>query len=103
LRISSRDAFWLVPFAAGTGVALHYDGQAQQNLGIDQSRIDTSNTISQFGSTYATLAGANAWHTLLRKKRFRLVAEHSAMLRIDDSVSHLCSLSCRVVPAASKR
>jgi hypothetical protein len=39
----------------------------------------------------------------LRKKRFRLVAEHSAMLRIDDSVSHLCSLSCRVVPAASKR
>jgi membrane-associated phospholipid phosphatase len=58
LRIQPRDAFWLVPFAAGTGVALHYDAQAQQNLGVDKSRIDASNTISGFGSTYATLGGA---------------------------------------------
>jgi len=58
LRVSSRDAFWLLPFAAGTGVALHYDAQAQQNLGIDNSRIDTSNIISGFGSPYATLGGA---------------------------------------------
>src|SRR5216683_7121094 len=66
LRISPRDAFWLVPFAAGTGVALHYDAQAQQNLGIDQSRIDTSNTISQFGSTYATLAGGGTLYVVGR-------------------------------------
>jgi membrane-associated phospholipid phosphatase len=58
LRVSSRDAFWLVPFAAGTGVALHYDAQAQQNLGIDKSRIDTSNTFSAFGSPYAAFGGA---------------------------------------------
>jgi len=58
LRVSSRDAFWLVPFAAGTGVALHYDAQSQENLGIDKSRIDTSNTISAFGSPYATFGGA---------------------------------------------
>jgi membrane-associated phospholipid phosphatase len=58
LRISPRDAFWLVPFAAGTGVAFHYDAQAQQNLGIDKSRIDTSNIASGFGSPYATLGGA---------------------------------------------
>ncbi len=58
LRVSPKDAFWLVPFAAGTAVALHYDAQAQQNLGIDKSRIDTSNIISGFGSAYATLGGA---------------------------------------------
>lgn len=58
LRIAPRDAFWLVPFAAGTGVALHYDAQAQQNLGMDKSRIDTSNIVSSFGSPYATLGGA---------------------------------------------
>jgi membrane-associated phospholipid phosphatase len=58
LRIAPRDAFWLVPFAAGTGVALQYDAQAQQNLGIDKSRIDTSNVVSGFGSPYATLGGA---------------------------------------------
>lgn len=38
LRMHPRDAFWLVPFAAGTGVALHYDAQAQQELGIDKGR-----------------------------------------------------------------
>ncbi len=58
LRISPRDGFWLVPFAAGTGVALHYDAQAQQNLGIDKSRIDASNIVSGFGSAYATVGGA---------------------------------------------
>jgi membrane-associated phospholipid phosphatase len=58
LRVSARDVFWLVPFAAGTGVALHYDAQAQQNLGIDKSRIDASNVVSGFGSPYATLGGA---------------------------------------------
>src|SRR5438034_4858788 len=57
LRVSHRDAVWLVPFAAGTAVALHYDAQAQQNLGIDKSRIDTSNIISGFSSPYATLGG----------------------------------------------
>ena len=58
MRVSPRDAFWLVPFAAGTGVALHYDAQAHQELGIDKSRIDRSNTISAFGSPYATFGGA---------------------------------------------
>jgi membrane-associated phospholipid phosphatase len=48
----------LVPFAAGTGVALHYDAQAQQNLGIDKRRIDTSNIVSGFLSPYAALGGA---------------------------------------------
>jgi hypothetical protein len=40
--MSARDAFWLVPFSAGTGVALHYDAQAQQNLGVDQSQSNTN-------------------------------------------------------------
>jgi hypothetical protein len=62
--LSPKDAFWLVPFAGATGVALHYDAQAQQELGIDKSRIDTSNTISTFGSPYATFAGASGLYFL---------------------------------------
>src|SRR5713101_3478948 len=64
LRVSPRHAFWLVPFAAGTGVALHYDAQAQQNLGIDKSRIDSSNIISGFGSSYVLLGGAAGFYFL---------------------------------------
>jgi len=57
-RLTPRDTIWLVPFAGATGVGLHYDAQALQNLGIDKSRIDTSNTISAFGSPYAIFGGA---------------------------------------------
>jgi hypothetical protein len=57
LRISPKDAIWLAPFAAGTGVALHYDAQAQQALGIDKTRIDISSTISDVG-LYGSIAGA---------------------------------------------
>jgi membrane-associated phospholipid phosphatase len=64
LRVSPKDAFWLVPFAAGTGFALHYDAQAQQSLGIGKSRIDTSDIASGFGSPCATLGGAAGHHFL---------------------------------------
>lgn len=63
-RFSPRDAFWLVPFAGPTGAALHYDAQAQQELGIDKSRTDTSSTISNFGSPYATFGGATGLYFL---------------------------------------
>jgi len=56
LRVSSDDAIWLVPFAGATGVALHYDAQAQQDLGIDKTRIDASDTFSNAG-LYGSLAG----------------------------------------------
>jgi len=57
LRIRSRDAYWLAPFAGATGVALHYDAQAQQELGIDQTRIDASNAFSDFG-LYGSIGSA---------------------------------------------
>ena len=63
LRISSKDALWLVPFAAGTGVALHYDVQAQQDLGIEKTRIDTSDTISDVG-LYGSIAGGGGLYLL---------------------------------------
>jgi hypothetical protein len=63
LRLSPRDTFWLVPFAAATGVALHYDVQAQQELGIDKSRIDASNTISDVG-LYGSIGGAGGLYLL---------------------------------------
>lgn len=63
LRIKPRDAFWLVPFAGFTGVALHYDAQAQQELGIDKTRIDASNTISDVG-LFGSMGGAGGLYLL---------------------------------------
>lgn len=56
LRMKSRDFLWFAPFAAGTGIALHYDAQAQQELGFDQTRIDVSSTLSDVG-LYGSIAG----------------------------------------------
>src|SRR2546425_2225651 len=75
LRIQSRDAFWLVPFAGATALAIHYDVEAQQELGIDRSRIDTSNNISLFGSTYATLAESGALYFVGRLRHNDHLAE----------------------------
>src|SRR5260370_9555177 len=66
IRLQSRDALWLVPFAGATAVAIHYDARAQQELGIDQSRIDTSNNVSLLGSSYATLAEGGALYAVGR-------------------------------------
>ena len=66
LRLRSRDALWLVPFAGATAVAIHYDPTARQELGIDHSRIDASNAISQFGSTYATIGAGGTMYLIGR-------------------------------------
>jgi membrane-associated phospholipid phosphatase len=58
LRAQPVDAIWLIPFGAATGVAIYYDPQAQQGLGINLNRINASKTVSQFGSPYATFGAA---------------------------------------------
>jgi len=66
LRLQSRDALWLLPFAGATAVAIHYDPSAVQQLGIDKSRIDASNVISAFGSTYATIGAGSTVYLIGR-------------------------------------
>jgi membrane-associated phospholipid phosphatase len=75
LRLQSRDALWLLPFAGATAVAIHYDARAHQGLGFDQTRIDASNNISLFGSTYATLAESGALYFVGRLKHNDHLAE----------------------------
>lgn len=75
LRIRSNDILWILPFAGATGAAIHYDVRAQQELGIDQSRIDASNNISLFGSTYATVAEGGALYLIGRLKKDDHLAE----------------------------
>jgi|SRR5947209_17276580 len=66
LRIQTRDAIWLAPFAAATAVAIHYDPQARQELGTHRGRIDTSNAISQFGATYTLVGEGGAMYAIGR-------------------------------------
>jgi membrane-associated phospholipid phosphatase len=55
-----------VPFAGATVVAIHYDPSAVQELGVDKSRINASNTISAFGSTYSTIGAGGTVYLIGR-------------------------------------
>ena len=61
LRVNSHDTLWLVPFAASTSVAFAYDQDALRQVGTTNKRlIDKSETVSEFGSPYATFGEAGA-------------------------------------------
>lgn len=73
LRTKPKDAYWLMPFAATTGLAFAYDTDAEQAAGVNANRADTANTISNFGSFYATGAeGAGLYFLGLAKKNPKL-------------------------------
>lgn len=48
--------WWILPFAAGTGVALHYDTQAIRDLGVNPAREDHFDKVSSYGGLYAPFA-----------------------------------------------
>ena len=53
-RTRPKDAYWLMPFGAATGLAFAYDAEASKTLGVDQNRTNIANNITNFGSYYAT-------------------------------------------------
>lgn len=73
LHTKPRDAYWLMPLGAATGLAFAYDTDAQQAAGVDQNRTNTANTIADFGSFYATgFEGAGIYFLGLAEKNPKL-------------------------------
>lgn len=58
LRLKPKDTYWLAPLSAATGLALAYDSDAAQAVGVDTNRANKANKIADFGSFYATGAEA---------------------------------------------
>jgi membrane-associated phospholipid phosphatase len=54
LRTQPKDAYWLAPLGAATGLAIAYDSDAAAKLGHDTSRINTAGNISNMGEFFAT-------------------------------------------------
>ncbi|MEO6829202.1 MAG: phosphatase PAP2 family protein [Acidobacteriaceae bacterium] len=73
LRLQPKDAYWLAPLGAATGLAFAYDADAAQAAGIDASRTKTANRIADFGSFLATGGeGAGIYFIGLAKKNPKL-------------------------------
>ncbi len=72
-RTHSKDAYWLMPLGAATGLAFAYDADAAQAFGVDANRANIANTITDFGSFYATGAeSAGIYFLGLAKKNPKL-------------------------------
>src|SRR6185437_7983608 len=54
LRLQAKDGYWLAPLGAATGLAIAYDADASEAVGVDPSRTNTANKIADFGSFIAT-------------------------------------------------
>jgi membrane-associated phospholipid phosphatase len=73
LHMQPKDAYWLIPLSAATGLAFAYDTNAEQAVGVNANRTDTANTIADFGSFYATGAeGAGLYFLGLARKNPKL-------------------------------
>jgi membrane-associated phospholipid phosphatase len=73
LRLQPKDGYWLAPLGAATGLAIAYDADASEAVGVDASRTSTANKIANFGSFWATGAeGAGIYFVGLAKKNPKL-------------------------------
>lgn len=55
-RLQPKDAFWLVPVGAATGLAFAYDPDATEAAGVSADRTKYFNKVANYGS-FATAAG----------------------------------------------
>lgn len=69
LHAPAEDWFWIVPFGVATGVGIHYDTQAIQDLGIHTSRENRFNKLSDYAGLYGPFAAAGAGYVAGRVKQ----------------------------------
>ncbi|MGA7884474.1 MAG: phosphatase PAP2 family protein [Acidobacteriaceae bacterium] len=60
LHATAPDLLWIVPFGAATGVAVHFDTQAIQDLGVHPNRESDFNKLSTWGGLYLPFGAAAA-------------------------------------------
>jgi hypothetical protein len=58
LHAPAENLFWIVPFGVATGVGIHYDTEAIEDLGIHTSREDKFNKLSDYAGLYAPFGAA---------------------------------------------
>jgi membrane-associated phospholipid phosphatase len=59
LHTAKSDLLWILPFGAATGLAVHYDSQAIQDLGVHPDRENNFENLSTWGGLYLPF-GASA-------------------------------------------
>ncbi|HVT97088.1 MAG TPA: phosphatase PAP2 family protein [Acidobacteriaceae bacterium] len=68
LRAPAENLWWIVPFGVATGVSVHFDTDAIRDLGVNPSREDKFNKLSDYAGLYGPFAAAGAGYVAGRVK-----------------------------------
>lgn len=79
LRAPAPELFWLLPFGAATGIAVEYDTQAIQDLGVHPTRENHFNKISEYGGLYAPFTAAGVGYILGSAKQSDYLTETAVL------------------------
>jgi membrane-associated phospholipid phosphatase len=79
LRFHSDDILWFVPFAAATGVSLHYDATAMRDYSFPTSAMNFGHQVSRFSAPYVSFGAASAIY-LLGSVSHKPRVEHAGLL-----------------------
>jgi hypothetical protein len=82
LRAPAEDLWWIVPFGVATGVSIHYDTDAIRDLGVNPSREDKFNKLSDYAGLYGPFAAAGGGYIAARVKHDDYLKE-TAVLSAD--------------------
>ena len=69
LHAPAQDLWWIVPFGVATGVSFHYDTDAIRDLGVNLSREDKFNKLSDYAGLYVPFAAAGGGYIAARVKQ----------------------------------
>lgn len=64
IHAPAYNLLWIVPFGVATGVSLHYDTEAIQDLGVHTSRENDFNKLSDYAGLYLPFAAAGAGYAV---------------------------------------
>jgi membrane-associated phospholipid phosphatase len=69
LHAPAQDLWWIVPFGVATGASFHYDTDAIRDLGVNLSREDNFNKLSDYAGLYVPFAAAGGGYIAARVKQ----------------------------------
>lgn len=54
MRLQEKDAYWIAPMGAATGLAFAYDAEESRAAGVDANRTNTADKVANIGSFWVT-------------------------------------------------
>ncbi len=79
LRAPADDLLWIAPFGVATGVAIHYDTEAIQDLGVHTSRENKFNKLSDYAGLYAPFAASGVGYAAASIRKYDYLKETAVL------------------------